>query len=90
MFEPDDVVECMQTYAPRTICEHGCRPSIVKGTYYRVYDVIRSRLLDSSVGIQLYREDHWHWDSSLFRKLEKGEDVFTLVNKTPVKVPELV
>ena len=88
MFEPGEVVVCVESSRAHHLCGYcGCMPSVTKGTYYKVYDCEPHPYLESQFGVMLDGIPHWFWCSYLFRKVEKSsEDIFKMA-ATPLKLP---
>lgn len=89
MFEVGDIVECIQTCDASGSCICGCSPKVVRGTYYKVLEIMfYCPQLDSGVGLKVNANDHWWWCSSIFRKPERNIDIFKLAEPRREKLPE--
>lgn len=83
MIDVGDVVECIFDDWYPDPRDHGVVPP-KKGSHYRVTDVGLNGVIEMLTLRELDPENRW--SAFAFRKLEKGSDIFGLVEKVPEHV----
>ena len=89
---PGDVVECIKGFDTTRLHKPSIRvggmPTLpIVGKLYRVTDLEYIASITGNVALRLRELGKWWWCAEHFRKVEKGDDIFKLVEPRKVDVP---